>query len=207
VGKGNLSQSQSGFIYVICRIFRRRKRNLIYNWSGRIDDSRSVSVSIQFSRSMRSLRLDSFRATRIGLAFAIFIMLALIVWFFVAKVTLYEVSTSLEVNADGKLMATFPKEARPRLRPGMPAILRLTQGTDQPTLTLPAVVFDLPRDGEQVEILVISNALPLDSQQGELTGQVDVEVEYITPAELVLRTSGKFLNRSQVPVSPQTPQD
>lgn len=156
---------------------------------------------------MRSLRLDSFRTTRVGLAFAVVIMLALIVWFFVAKVTLYEVSTSLEMNTDGKLMVTFPKEARSRLRPGMPAILRMTQGADQPTLTLPAVVFDLPSDGEQVEILVISDALPLDGQQGKLTGQVDVEVEYITPAELVLRTSGKFLNRSQVPVSPQTPQD
>jgi hypothetical protein len=156
---------------------------------------------------MRSLRLDSFRATRVGLGFAIIIMLALIVWFFVAKVTLYEVSTSMEVNADGKLMVSYPKEARSRLRPGMPAILRLTQGADQPTLTLPAVVFDLPREGEQVEMLVLSGGLPLDTQQGELTGQVDVEVEYITPAELVLRTSGKFLNRSQVPVSPQTPQD
>ena len=82
-----------------------------------------------------------------------------------------------------------------------------TQGADQPTLTLPAVVFDLLNEGEQVEILVISDGLPPDVKQGKLTGQVDVEVEYITPAELVLRTSGKFLNRSQVPVSPQTPQD
>jgi len=156
---------------------------------------------------MRALRLDSFRATRIGLAFAILIMLALIVWFFVAKVTLYEVSSSLEMNADGKLLVTFPKEARSRLRPGMPAILRLDQGVDQPILTLPAVVWDLPTDGEQVEILILSDALPLDAQQGKLAGQLDVEVEYITPAALVLRTSGKFLNRSQVPISPQTPQD
>ena len=43
---------------------------------------------------MRSLRLDSFRATRIGLVFAIIIMLALIVWFFMARVTLYEVSST-----------------------------------------------------------------------------------------------------------------
>jgi hypothetical protein len=156
---------------------------------------------------MRALRLDSFRATRIGLVFAIFIMLALIVWFFLAKVTLYEVSNSLELNPEGNILATFPKEARARLRPGMPAIVRLSQGADQPTLTLPAVVWDLPREGEQVAIMVLSEGLPLDAQQAELSGQVDVEVEYITPAELVLRTSGKFLNRSQVPVSPQSGQD
>ena len=163
-------------------------------------------MSIQFSRSMRSLRLDSYRSTRIGLVLAIIIMLALIVWFFMAKVTLYEVSSSLEWNADEKLMATFPKEARARLRPGMPAILRLPQSPDQPAMTIPAVVFDLSREGEQVEILVLSNELPLDAQQGKLTGQLEVEVEYVTPAELVLRTSGKYLNRSQVPISPQTPQ-
>jgi len=164
-------------------------------------------VSIQFSRSMRSLRLDSFRATRIGLIFAIILMLALIVWFFMAKVTLYEVSSTLEWNAEAKLMATFAEEARARLRPGMPAILRLPQSPDQPATTIPAVVFDLPRDSEQVEILVLPSGLPLDTQPGKLTGQVEAEVEYVTPAELVLRTSGKFLNRSQVPVSPQTPQE
>jgi hypothetical protein len=156
---------------------------------------------------MRSLRLDSFRATRIGLVLAVVIMLALIVWFFMAKVTLYEVTTSLDRNADGKLMATFPKEARARLRPGMPAILRLPQSPDQPAMTIPAVVFDLPREGEQVEIMILPGEAPLDAQQGKLTGQVEVEVEYVTPAELVLRTSGKFLNRSQVPISPQTSQD
>lgn len=156
---------------------------------------------------MRSLRLDSFRATRIGLVFAIIIMLALIVWFFMAKVTLYEVGSTLEWNADGKLMATFPKESLARLRPGMPAILRLPQGPDQPAITIPAVVFNLPREGEQVEILVLPSEVPLDTQPGKLSGQVEVEVEYVTPAELVLRTSGKYLNRSQVPVSPQTPQD
>jgi hypothetical protein len=164
-------------------------------------------VSIQFSRSMRSLRLDSFRATRIGLVFAIIIMLALIVWFFMAKVTLYEVSTSLEWSADGKLMVTFPKESRARLRPGMPAILRLPRSADQPAMTIPAVVFDLPRDQDQVEIMVLSSDFSPETQQGQLTGQVEVEVEYVTPAELVLRSSGKFLNRSQVPVSPQTPQE
>lgn len=164
-------------------------------------------MSIQFSRSMRALRLDSFRATRIGLIFAIFIMLALILWFFLARVTLYEVSNSVEMAADGKVLVAFSKEARARLRPGMPAILRLSQGPDQPVLTLPAVIWNLPREGEKVELMVLADGLPVDLQQGEISGQVDVEVEYITPAELVLRTSGKFFNRSQLPVSPQNPQE
>jgi hypothetical protein len=156
---------------------------------------------------MRALRLDSFRATRIGLVIAVLIMLALILWFFLAKVTLYEVSTTLETKPDGMILATFPGEARNRLRPGMPAILRLSQGADQPSLTLPAVVWNLPSDGEQVEILVLSGGEALNQQPGKLSGQVEVEAEYITPAALLLRTSGKYLNRSQVPVSPQNPQE
>jgi len=164
-------------------------------------------VSIQFSRSVRALRLDSFRATRIGLVIAVLIMLALILWFFQAKVTLYEVSTTLETKPDGMILATFPSEARTRLRPGMPAILRLPQGADQPSMTLPAVVWNLSSENEQVEILLLTGGEALGSQQGKLTGQVDVEIEYITPAALVLRTSGKFLNRSQLPISPQNPQD
>lgn len=156
---------------------------------------------------MRSLQLDSFRASRLGLAFALALMSALIVWFFQAKVTLYEISTSLEVGPEGKLLAAFPKEALSRLRPGMPAILRLRQGADQPPITLPAVVFDLPRQGEQVEVVVLSGALPPEASRDRLTGQVEVEVDYVTPAELVLRASGKYLNRNQVPVSPQNPQD
>jgi hypothetical protein len=156
---------------------------------------------------MRALRSDSFRATRIGLLFAVLIMLALILWFFLAKVTLYEVSTELETKPDGMIMATFPSEARLRLRPGMPALLRLPQNADQPSMTLPAVVWNLPSDGEQVEVLVLEGVETLNQQQGKLSGQVDVEVEYITPAALVLRTSGKYLNRSQLPVSPQNPQD
>lgn len=164
-------------------------------------------MSIQFSRSVRALRLDSFRATRIGLVIAVLIMLALILWFFLAKVTLYESSTTLETKPDGMILATFPGEARPRLRPGMPAILRMSQGADQPSVTLPAVVWNLPTEGEQVEILLLSGGETLSQQQGKLSGQVDVEVEYITPVALVLRTSGKFLNQSQLPVSPQNPQE
>jgi hypothetical protein len=156
---------------------------------------------------MRALRLDSFRATRIGLVIAVLIMLALILWFFLARVTLYEVSTTLEAKPEGMILATFPAEARSRLRPGMPAILRLSPGADQPSLTLPAVVWNLSAEGEQVEIMLLSGGEALNQQSGKLSGQVDVEVEYITPAALLLRTSGKYLNRSQLPVSPQNPQE
>lgn len=48
----------------------------------------------------------------------------------------------------------------------------------------------------------MANSSGLSAQ--ELVGQVEVEAEYISPARLVMRASGQFLNNEgQVPVSPQ----
>lgn len=159
-------------------------------------------MSLTFSRSMRSLQLDSFRAARIGLALAAINMLVLTAWFFLAKVTLYEASATLAWGDEGMVAATFSKEALARLRQGQPAIIRLDPGPDQPSLALPATLYRLPETGEQVLFYITDNALPEDQRPEKLTGQVEVEVEYVTPAELVLRTSGKYLNQS-----PQTTRD
>jgi len=160
-------------------------------------------VSLPFSRSVRSLGIDSYRASRIGMVLALVIMIVLLAWFFLAKVTLYEVSSDLSFTADGHVLAYFPKESLKRIQPGQPVILRVYYDTEQTALTLPAMVISTEKDGEQVEIIVNSEeaySLPL---QEDLTGQVQVEIEYVTPATLVRRASGSYLNNSQFPVSPQ----
>jgi hypothetical protein len=55
--------------------------------------------------------------------------------------------------------------------------------------------------------LIISTETSTEIGFENLKGQVDVEVEYVTPAEMVFRTSGKYLNQSQIPISPQSNQD
>lgn len=152
---------------------------------------------------MRALRLDSFRASRIGLILAVVNMAVLIGWFFFAKVTLYEVSTTLESGADGRVLATFSGEALERLQQGQSATLRLSGSADRPGLSLPAYLFSLERGKNPVEFVIMANdTLP----SGKLSGRLEVEVERVTPAELVLRTSGRYLNQGQIPVSPQQPQ-
>lgn len=160
-------------------------------------------MSLPFSRSVRSLDIDSYRASRIGMILALVIIIVLLAWFFLAKVTLYEVSSDLTFTEDGRVLAYFPEESLKRIQPGQPVILRVYYDPDQATLTLPAMVISTEKDGEQVEIIVISedvSSLPL---QEDLTGQVQVEIEYVTPATLVRRASGSYLNNSQFPVSPQ----
>ena len=164
-------------------------------------------MSIQFSRSMRSLRLDSFRVARIGLVLAIINMVVLIIWFFSAKVTLYETSSSIQVTSEGHLLATFPAEAQARIHPGQPAILRINAGTGQPPITLPLFVFDMQQEDGQVDLLILDPSFSPTSLSENPNGRVEVEVEYVSPAELVLRASGKYLNQNQVPVSPQSLQN
>jgi hypothetical protein len=162
-------------------------------------------MSLQFSRSIRSLRIDSFRASRIGLLLGLLIMSALIAWFFFAKVTLYETSASISFTENGRLMAVFTPEAIKRIQPGQSAILRLSPGADQSSINASALVYGVETEQNNVELLVMTPGLSAEIPKEKLSGQVEVEVEYITPAKLVLRTSGKVFNnnKNEVPFSPQ----
>jgi hypothetical protein len=163
-------------------------------------------MSLQFSRSLRALRVDSFRPSRIGLFLAIILMGGLIAWFFTAKVTLYENSTSLQFSEDGRLMANFTPEGMKRVRQGQTAMLHIDAGTDQPAESLPAMVFDTQADSNVAEIMVKSNDVPESLKKGTLSGRVEVEVEYTTPAQLLLRVSGKYFGNNNILVSPQSTQ-
>lgn len=167
-------------------------------------------MSLQFSRSMRVLRLDSFRAARIGLILAAINMVILTMWFFFARVTLYEVTSALQPGAEGRVLASFPKETIGRVRTGQSAWLRLETGTNGVAARFPAMIYDIPPGGAQAEVIILSDefpsgpnaeALPAD----RLKGQLEVEVEYVTPAQLVMRASGRFLSQNQLQLSPQTP--
>ena len=154
---------------------------------------------------MRSLNSDSYRASRIGLILAIVNMLALLAWFFFAKVTLYEVSDQVEFTQQGSVVALFSKDAMARIFPGQNALFKVDAGQDQPLVSLPSLVIDAPPDANQVELLIVADEIPIGLTEIDLGGKatVEVEVEYVTPAELVMRASGKFFSRSEVPVSPQ----
>jgi hypothetical protein len=117
-------------------------------------------VTVPFSRSLRSLRIDSFRASVIGMILAMLIVFALIAWFFLAKVTLYEYSSSITFNEDGRIYAVFPPEAMPRLRPGQSAILRVSLPPDTRQMSLPALVVNKDTASNQVDLLGLGGNLP-----------------------------------------------
>lgn len=166
-------------------------------------------MSLQFSRSMRVLRLDSYRVARLGLVVAGLLMAALIGWFFLARVTLYEVSAAIEpgtarMGTETQMVAEFPKEALTRIRAGQSAWLRLDGAADQQAVRLPALIYEVPPGGSKVIFVVLSPGFSAAAGGERLKGRLEVEVERVTPAQLVMRSSGQIMNQgSSVPVSQQ----
>ena len=160
-------------------------------------------MSLPFSRSIRSLNIDSYQASRIGMALGILIIVALVLWFFLVKVTIYEFSTDLDYKETGILTAGFPKENLKKITAGQPAIIQIDLGPNQPDITLTGMVVETDSTQETAELVILSEEItqiPLDE---DISGQVQVEVEYVTPAMLVRRASGMYVNNSQFPISPQ----
>jgi hypothetical protein len=161
-------------------------------------------VSLQFSRSIRSLEVDNYRAAKIGMILAVIVAAALLAWFLLARVTVYEISSDVEYTGDGRLAAHFPSETAKRIQPGQSAVLRIDTIPDGKILNLPALVIGVDRQSELVELIILADEAALGSLDPDITGQVEVEVEYITPAALVRRASGSYLNNTEFPVSPQS---
>jgi hypothetical protein len=156
-------------------------------------------VSIPFSRSTRSLASDSYRPAMIGLGLAVVTLVALIIWFFLARISLYQTSASAVLKADGQVIAAFPAETFAQIQPGQEGILRLGQSGDQRPLSVPVMVFDTQGGaGEVVLVVTDYSALP-ETLPEETPGRVDIETERIAPADLLLRASGKFLSRGGPP--------
>lgn len=164
-------------------------------------------LSLQFSRSLRSLSTDSFRAAKIGIILAMAAIVALVLWFFFAKVTIFENSDAIQLTEQGRLLVAFPKETIGQIRPGQAALLRLQQEAGQQNAAIPGMVFSTDAQSGQAEILIIGEDLPVDLTPGEIKGLVSVEAAYVTPVSLLMQATGYRSVAREVPVSPQSLED
>ncbi|MBP7688827.1 MAG: hypothetical protein KA765_13000 [Thermoflexales bacterium] len=149
-------------------------------------------MSISFSRSTRALNQDSFRPGLVGLAVIMLVLIVWLGWFFLARVPLYETGRVVQVKRDGTLLVAFSPDVLARLSPGQTATVQLA-GINLP---FPAEVMSLPARGQSaVEVYVFSSVdapyPPADVPVTNLTGEVKVEVDSVSPAQLALRTLGQ----------------
>ena len=95
-----------------------------------------------FANTLRSLNADRFHASLIGLGVALVLLIAWGSWFFLARITIYEVSASAVVAKDGFIIAEFPLTKSGRIHRGQAAWLySILDGAKQPA-NVPAVVAD-----------------------------------------------------------------
>ena len=152
-------------------------------------------MSSPFSRTMRSLYADSFRPALISLVVAIILLVTWGTWFFFAQVTFYENSQSAYLTDGEIIRAQFPTEAFNRIQTGQPARLYLDGAIVAGSIR--AIVTDVIRPSQteemgEVRLFALADADSPIRFHEKLTGQVEIAVEHISPAQLVMRVSGLF---------------
>lgn len=145
-------------------------------------------MAVRFSRSLRSLEAERGVASYIVLAGAGALIVAWLIWFFFAQITLYETSSTFTVRRDGVLLVQFDDATLARIRPGQSAILIPTLTTNGFAAPIEAEVVATPastnrRDGV-VQVYLYMNGRP----SADLAGEVRVRVETVSPFVLILRS-------------------
>lgn len=146
-------------------------------------------MTVQFSRSVRSVQADNLGPMLIGAAFFAVLIFGWILWFFFATVPYFAESTEASYQREGYILANFPAATFPRLRRGQTAQFLLTTG-DQTSSTIPLIVSDLYPETAQARLILRVSDQDAPRLQPGLTGQVKVTVERLTPARIVLRSAG-----------------
>jgi hypothetical protein len=160
-----------------------------------------------FANTLRSLNADRFHASLIGLGVALVLLIAWGCWFFLARMTMYEVSASALVAGDGFVIADFAAAKPGRIRRGQAAWLYPVRDGGKQAGSVPAVVIDIISsplaEPARVKLFpVLDRDLSKLLPEGQKV-RVEIEVESVSPAVLVLRTSGLLVDTPGVALSPQ----
>ena len=153
-------------------------------------------MSIPFSRTIRSLNADNMRAIQVGLAILALLMVAWLFWFFLARVSFYEISKTAQLTQEGIIIADFSPQALVRIRQGQSATFRFVDALEQPQ-TMSLIVVDIDLTTGQIQLIPrvedskSKSGTPLKSLLHDgLRGVVEIVVEQISPASVVMRAAG-----------------
>ena len=151
-------------------------------------------MPIAFSRSMRSLHADGRSRRAIWfLLIPVAVLAAWSTWFVKASVVRYEVTDHARLEVDQavhvtRVIAEFPPAALGHIHVGQPGRFRLQVGSIPTHVTS---VDGEVRDGYvRVELSVDRTMTSIPLHQG-LTGTVEVEVENVSPATMLVRAAGQ----------------
>ena len=172
-------------------------------------------MSIPFSRSLRSIQMDSTSWSITGLTLSLLLLGSWMLWFFVSPVSIYEISKDVSVNEQGKIVAKFSPKALERMESGQNASIRVefkassassSNGgkTIPKIMTFAGIVMKLPMmevdENGKVELSALDDEFYYLLQNNDLQGmkvEVEVEVERVTPFVLLQRAARELTTSSQ----------
>ncbi|CAN5751359.1 hypothetical protein BH10CHL1_BH10CHL1_00340 [soil metagenome] len=150
-------------------------------------------MTVQFSRSVRSIQADNLVPVLVGIAFFALLMLGWTLWLFFAKLPFYETSTQAAFAQEGYVLAKFSATSLPRIRRGQPAHMQLTDVNHKAT-SIPLIAADIDPTKGEVRLILQED---LDDDANEVsylragaTGQVKVTVNEVSPLVFILRAAG-----------------
>ena len=145
-------------------------------------------MSISFSRSLRSLDSDQYRFSLVWLIIAIVLLGSWSIWFFTAKIAVYETSRTFQVSRNGYLQATFSEQSLKKILPGQKVVFKPDGTPTKPSIK--GEVMNIPQTTNRKDSLVEIYLNTSEGVKEGAAGEIQVEVEKTTPAGLVLRSTG-----------------
>lgn len=153
-----------------------------------------------FHRVSQSLRADNALRSNVALLIALPLLTGWVIWAFSIRVTRSETSESARVEMGGKLHVTaefLPSAALGKIYPGQQAVFRAAGFPPAQYGTVSAQVSQVSgeiRDGKiRVEFRVNPASPSRIPFQHGLPGSVEVQIERISPAALILRWAGDLV--------------
>ncbi len=144
---------------------------------------------------MRALNADTFRPALVGLIVAGALVLIWLFWFLFASLPVALTSQGAQVQPDGKIAAEFAPGTKDRFKVGQPAQVRYEATSGRPGETFAAVVWRVttaPAGPVRVELYPREERTTAQPKIHAGLAQVEIPVEYISPAAMMMRASGQF---------------
>jgi hypothetical protein len=161
-------------------------------------------MSISFTQSMQSLYADRGHAALWGVGLAVLCLLLWLAWFVAPSLTVYVHGHLVKLTRNGTLVAELPASESTHLQAGQTAYI---YPTNTPQQSLAATVLEVASqdNGDQIQIMLYlhDNSDTKEHFAGGVTGEVEVAIETISPATLLLQLLGQWGITRGVALSPQ----
>jgi hypothetical protein len=162
-------------------------------------------MAVPFPRATRALNADRFRYTLISLAVAGILLICWCFWFFGATIKFTESSEDVWLGDGEVLVAAFPNEKLKHISRGQSARFYPKDSIISQRDGLQAVVAEInhPENAKgQVSFIVIADRETTALLPDDLNGRVEVEIERLSPAQLVMRSTGLAADSATTNLSP-----